>query len=278
MSSRSHRKVLVIDIGGSNVKLKATGVLKRRKFPSGPRMTAVEMVARVREQTADWEFDVITVGFPAPVVGGRLAVDPKNLGPGWVGFNFARAFGRPVKLLNDAALQALGGYAGGRMLFLGLGTGLGSALVMDDVLVPLELSELSHPQGGTIEDVLGKRSLKKIGRLEWEKAVHAVVRNLKKAFIADYVLLGGGNAKKLQKLPEDTRLGGNGDAFIGGMRLWELDPLTPLPRPPSASPRGVRRGLPVRVQDGKRNPLRTPATAAAIDSAVRASGRTRRGA
>jgi len=221
-------RILVIDIGGSNVKLKVTGVAKRRKFPSGSKLTARQMASEVKKQTTDWEFDVIAIGFPGPVLHGQPTVNPKNLGPGWMGFDFEKALGKPVKIINDAAMQALGGYKGGRMLFIGLGTGLGSALVLDDVLVPLELGELSHPQGETIEDVLGKRSLKRIGRVEWEKAVHAAVKNLKKAFVADYVLLGGGNAKKLVKLPDGARRGANRDAFAGGTRLWESE--GPLPK------------------------------------------------
>lgn len=218
--------VLVIDVGGSKIKLRKSDSPHTVKFESGPKMTPSQMVVQAMLLAAKWEYDAVSIGFAGPVVHGKPAIDPDNLGPGWTEFDFPKAFGKPVKLINDAAMQALGCYTGGRMLFLGLGTGLGSTLILDEVVVPLELGQLRYSESQTLEDVLGKSSLKKIGREKWETAVHAAVDNLHKAFVADYTVLGGGNAKKLKKLPKGTRRGSNLYAFRGGVRLWQKTPIT----------------------------------------------------
>jgi polyphosphate glucokinase len=214
-------KVLAIDVGGTNIKILASGQHEVRKFPSGPKLTAQQMVEEVIKAAADWEFDAVSIGYPGPVVHGGPALEPRNLGPGWVGFDFAAAFGRAVKVINDAAMQALGSYEGGRMLFLGLGTGLGSALILDGVVAPMELAHLPYRKKQTFEDYVGLRGLKQLGRKKWEQAVLDVVARLKAALVADYVVLGGGNVKKLKRLPEGARQGDNNNAFLGGFRLWE---------------------------------------------------------
>lgn len=216
-------KVLVVDIGGTNVKLLATGHEEVRKVPSGVTLTPQQMVDEVRQAIGDWEYAAVTIGYPGAVVHGQVALEPKNLGPGWVDFNFAAAFGCPVKLINDAAMQALGSYEGGRMLFLGLGTGLGTALVLEHAVVPLELAHLPYRKKRTYEDYLGERGLQRLGRKKWQKVVEDVVQRFRAAFVVDHVVLGGGNAKKVQTLPPHTRLGDNRNAFKGGFRLWEED-------------------------------------------------------
>ena len=214
-------RVLVIDVGGTNVKILATGKRAPRKVPSGPAMTAQTMVEAVKQLAADWSYDVISLGYPGAVLNGRPVVEPKNLAAGWVECHFEQTFGCPVKVINDAAMQALGSYEGRRMLFLGLGTGLGSALITDGVLVPMELAHLRYRKGRTYEDYVGLRGLKRYGKRKWRRNVDDVVAALHRALQADYVVLGGGNAKKLAKLPEWARLGDNNHAFIGGFRLWE---------------------------------------------------------
>jgi predicted NBD/HSP70 family sugar kinase len=216
-------KVLVIDVGGTNVKILATGQEEVRKIPSGPTLTAKDMVAKVREAAQDWEYEVVSIGYPGPVVNNHLLLEPRNLGPGWVGFDFAAEFGRPVKVINDAAMQALGSYEGGRMLFLGLGTGLGSALIVDKVVAPMELAHLPYRKSRTFEDYLGLRGLERLGKKKWREAVEDVVARLKAALVADYVVLGGGNVKHLKHLPNGARQGDNKNAFTGGFRLWEAD-------------------------------------------------------
>jgi polyphosphate glucokinase len=218
--------VLVIDIGGSKIKLRKSDSPHTLKFESGRKMTPSQMVVQVLGMTANWDYDVISIGFAGPVIHGKPALDPQNLGRGWTDFDFHKAFRKPVKLINDAAMQALGCYTGGRMLFLGLGTGVGSALILDEVVVPLELGQLRYSRNQTLEDVLGKRALKTNGPEKWERAVHGEVANLHKAFAADYVVLGGGNAEKLKRLPKDTRRGSNRYAFHGGVRLWRKTPIT----------------------------------------------------
>ena len=213
-------KILVIDVGGTHVKVLATGHKKRIEFPSGPKMTPAKMVAAVRAATADWTYDAVSIGYPGSVVHGRPIIEPRHLAAGWVGFDFKKAFGRPVKILNDAAMQALGSYHGGRMLFLGLGTGLGSALIVDHVLEPMELAHLPYKKGRTYEDYVGRVGLERLGKKKWRHQVNEVVRQLKRAVQADYVVLGGGNARLLKKLPPGTRLGNNSNAFQGGYRLW----------------------------------------------------------
>ena len=213
-------KILVIDIGGTHVKFTATGRNKPLEIPSGPQMTPRKMVAAVRTATAGWKYDVVSMGYPGPVVHGHPVSEPHHLAPGWVSFNFRKAFGRPVKIVNDAAMQALGSYRGGRMLFLGLGTGLGSAVIVDGMLEPMELAHLPYKKGRTYEDYVGLAGLKRLGKRRWRHHVADVVNQLKAALQADYVVLGGGNAKLLKKLPSGTRLGENANAFRGGYRLW----------------------------------------------------------
>jgi predicted NBD/HSP70 family sugar kinase len=213
--------VLVVDVGGTNVKVLATGKRTPRKIASGPTMTAKNMVKAVKQLAADWRYDVVALGYPGAVRGGKPAAEPKNLGKGWIRFDFENAFGCPVKVTNDAALQALGSYEGGRMLFLGLGTGLGSALITDGVLVPMELAHLRYRKGRTYEDYVGLRGLKRFGKKKWRRYVMDIVTALKYAMQADHVILGGGNARRLKRLPKDVRLGDNDHAFIGGFRLWE---------------------------------------------------------
>jgi polyphosphate glucokinase len=213
------KKILVIDVGGTNVKILATGQRDVRKIPSGPALTAKMMVAQVKEAAADWKYEVVSIGYPGPIVKGAPLLEPRNLGPGWVGFDFRKAFGKPVRILNDAAMQALGSYEGGRMLFLGLGTGLGTALIIDGVIAPMELAHLPYRRG-TFEDYVGERGQKRLGRKKWQAAVEDTVRRLKDALIADYVVLGGGNSKDLERLPDGARLGSNKLAFVGGQRMW----------------------------------------------------------
>ena len=214
--------VLVIDIGGAHVKLLATGQTEVLKIPSGPDLTPQRMVADVLEATKGWSYDAVSIGFPGPIASGKAVREPKNLGTGWVEFDLSAALGRPVKFVNDAAMQALGSYEGGRMLFLGLGTGLGTTLVLDSkTLVPMEAGHLPYRKGRTFEDHIGQRGIDRFGRKKWREFVDDVVTRLRLAFVADYVVLGGGNARLIKKLPEHARLGKNENAFLGGFRLWE---------------------------------------------------------
>lgn len=213
-------KILVIDVGGTHVKVVSTGGKEPVEIPSGRKMTPAKMVAAVRAATVDWKYDAVSIGYPGPVVHGRSLIEPGNLGRGWVGFDFKKAFDRPVKIINDAAMQALGSYQGGRMLFLGLGTGLGSALIVDNALEPLELGHLPYKKGRSYEYYVGRAGLERQGKKSWRRQVNEVVRQLKAAMQADYVVLGGGNAKLLKKLPPGARLGNNANAFQGGYRLW----------------------------------------------------------
>ena len=219
------RKILVIDIGGSNVKLMVSR-REKRKFKSGPKLTPREMIAQINPLVCDWKFDAISMGYPSPVRGGRIMSEPKHLGKGWVGFDFEKALGKPVRIINDASLQALGSYHGQRMLFLGLGTGLGSALVWSNHVLPLELGDLPYRNGNVIEDYLGKPGLARLGEKTWQNDVYYALVQLKKSLIADYVVLGGGNAKKLDELPEGVERGHNRNAFLGGTRLWQINPRT----------------------------------------------------
>jgi len=213
-------RVLVIDVGGTNVKVLATGHMARRATPSGPELTPQKMVKAVQALTRDWTFDVVSIGYPGPVVRGRIAANPAHLGDGWIGFDFEKAFGRPTLIINDAAMQALGSYQGGNMLFLGLGTGLGSALVAQGHLHPLELAHLPYRKGKTYEDYLGKRGLRKLGKKAWRKRVLDVAARLMAAMQVDELVIGGGNASLLRSLPAHARLGENANAFKGGFRLW----------------------------------------------------------
>jgi len=213
--------VLVVDIGGTHVKFLASGAAEPRAVRSGLTLTPRRMVASVNKHVADWRFDVVSIGYPGPVLHGHPVAEPHNLGSGWVGFDFAAAFGRPVKVVNDAAMQALGSYRGGTMLFLGLGTGMGSALIVDGVLEPMELAHLPYEKSRTYEDYVGLRGLRRLGRKVWQQHAHDVVRRLRAALRADDVVLGGGNVKKLDALPPGTRAGDNANAFVGGFLLWE---------------------------------------------------------
>jgi len=213
--------VLVIDVGGTNIKVLVTGQKVPVKIPSGPKMTALRMAADVRKATAGWKYDAVSIGYPGPVLHNQPVLEPHNLARGWVGFNFKKAFGRPVKVVNDAAMQALGSYEGGRMLFLGLGTGLGTAFIVDGVLEPMELAHLPYKKGRTYEDYVGANGLKRLGKKKWRRSVFKVVEQLKNALEAEYVVLGGGNAKLLKKLPPGARRGDNSNAFPGGFRLWQ---------------------------------------------------------
>ncbi len=220
-SNQKTKKILAIDVGGTHVKALATGQREPRKIPSGPTLTARQMVQQVKRLVRDWSYDAVSIGYPGPVVHGHPLREPYNLGKGWVGFDFRKAFGHPVQLVNDAAMQALGSYNGGRMLFLGLGTGLGSAMIVDGIIEPMELAHLPYKKGKTYEDYIGLRGLERLGKKKWRRHVADVVEQLKAAMEPDYVVLGGGNAKKLKKLPPNTRLGDNRNAFLGGFRLWE---------------------------------------------------------
>jgi polyphosphate glucokinase len=215
------KSILVIDVGGTNVKVLASGQKEPIKIPSGPKMTARKMVKEVRKATSDWTYEAVSMGYPGPVVHGHPLCEPHNLGGGWVGFDFKKAFRRPIKIVNDAAMQALGIYHGGRMLFLGLGTGLGSAMIVDGILEPMEVAHLPYKKGLTYEDYLGIRGLKRLGKKRWRRQVARVVEQLKNALEADYVVLGGGNSKLLKKLPPGCELGDNSTAFTGGFRLWQ---------------------------------------------------------
>ena len=223
------KRILVIDIGGTHVKLMISRA-KKRKFKSGPKLTPREMVKQIKVEIERWKYDAISIGFPSPVRDGRILYEPKHLGKGWVGFNFEKALGKPFRIVNDAALQALGSYHGGRMLFLGLGTGLGSTLVLRDMVFPLELGDLPYCDDRIIEDFLGKPGIAELGEEEWERLVGGAVAQLKKSFIADYVVLGGGSTKKLSELPEGAEQGHNRNAYLGGVRLWQTDPGTRQPK------------------------------------------------
>jgi predicted NBD/HSP70 family sugar kinase len=220
-TARNGKKILVIDVGGTHVKALTTGKRKEREFPSGPTMTAKKMVRDVKRATKDWKYNAVSSGCPGPVVHGRPLHEPYNLGGGWVGFDFGKAFGCPIKVINDAAMQALGSYEGGRMLFLGLGSGLGSAMIVDGTLEPMELAHLPYKNGKTYEDYVGVHGLKRLGKKKWRHHVADVVELLKGALGAEYVVLGGGNSKNIKKLPRNTFLGDNRNAFIGGFRLWD---------------------------------------------------------
>jgi len=233
-------RVLVIDVGGSHVKVLLQGESRARKAVTGPLFTPQDMVRTVRGLARGWHYDAISIGYPGPVWRGRPLAEPHNLGSGWLGFDYSRAFGSPVRLVNDAAMQAIGSYEGGRMLFLGLGTGLGTALIIDGMLEPTEFAHLPYKKGRTYEDYLGRRGLHRLGRKKWEHHVHDVVERLRTAFEVDYVVLGGGNARKLKHLPPDARLGSNAKAFEGGFRLWLESNWMPI--------RGSRARSPARPQ------------------------------
>lgn len=215
------KKILVLDVGGTHVKAYAPDTKKMAKFISGSAMTAADMVAAVKNISADWHYDAVAIGYPGPVKNNHPLLEPHNLGSGWVKFDYQKAFGRPVRILNDAAMQALGGHTGGRMLFLGFGTGLGSALVVDDTVLPLELAHLPYKKNRSYEEYLGNAGLKRLGKKKWRYHVAAVTNLLKKALLVDYVVLGGGNARLVENFPPGVRPGKNTNAQRGGLRLWD---------------------------------------------------------
>jgi predicted NBD/HSP70 family sugar kinase len=219
----SRKRVLVLDIGGTHVKALVTGETEAVKFDSGPNLTPELMVSGVKAMTSHWLYDIISIGFPAPVIRGKIHHEPVNLAPGWMEFDFEAAFGKPVRIINDAVMQALGSYSGGRMLFLGLGTGMGAAMIDDGFPIPLEIAHLSYRKQ-TFEDYVGARGLKRAGREKWERRVHRIANDLCKALVCEYVVLGGGNSKALKSLPACARLGDNANAFLGGFRLWDTPP------------------------------------------------------
>jgi polyphosphate glucokinase len=218
----TERVVLAVDVGGSHVKALASDQPERRRFASGPSLTAGEMVSGVLEAVKDWNWDVVSVGIPTPIRHGKVVAEPVNLGDGWVGFDYEAAFGRPTQLVNDAAMQAIGSYQGGRMLFLGLGTGLGSTMIANGEVEPLELGHLPFRKK-TFEDYVGERGLEKLGKKKWRKAVFEVVEQLSAAMEPDEVVLGGGGVDELDELPPGCRRGENENAFLGGFRLWDPD-------------------------------------------------------
>lgn len=215
------KEVLVIDIGGTNVKVSSTSQQVPLKIPSGTTMTAKLMAEQVKQATRNWKYDCISIGYPGPVSHDHPLAEPHNLAPGWIDFQYQKVFNKPLRFINDAAMQALGGYRGGRMLFLGTGTGLGSAMIFEGVVVPLELAHLPYKKGCTYEEYLGKEGLDQHGKKEWRKSVLDVIARLKAALVCDYVLLGGGNAKLMKDLPAHVILGDNSNAVLGGIRLWD---------------------------------------------------------
>jgi polyphosphate glucokinase len=220
---KSGAQVLTVDIGGSNIKVLASGQTEPRKRRSGKKLTPVKMVEIVRELAEGWDYEALSIGYPGLVGNQGPSSEPGNLGVGWVGFDFSSAFGLPVRIMNDAAMQALGSYEGGRMLFLGLGTGIGSALITEEVILTLELGQLPYKRGETLGEALGRQGLKRLGKAAWRRAVMDVAPALMKAFLADSVVIGGGNAKKLKELPPGVRLGHNLTAFRGGFRMWNIE-------------------------------------------------------
>lgn len=225
-------KVLVIDIGGTNIKVASTDNRVPIKIPSGTHLTAKVMVDDVLNATTGWQYDSITIGYPGPVNHDAPIMEPHNLSPGWIDFPYAEAFKKPYRFINDAAMQALGGYKGGRMLFLGTGTGLGSAIIFDGTIIPLELAHLPYKKGLTYEDYIGLAGLERRGKTKWRKSVLDIVERLKAAMVCDYVLLGGGNAKLMKELPSHVILGANSNAIEGGIKLWE-QPAPPAPATPA---------------------------------------------
>src|SRR5436305_5536636 len=223
------KKILVVDIGGTHVKLMISRT-EKRKFDSGKRLSPKQLIANINETAEDWDYDAISLGFPAPLRHGRILTDPKHLAKGWMDFDFKKAMHKPIRLINDAAMQALGSYHGGRMLFLGLGTGLGSCLIWSRNVLPLELGDLPYPGVTRIEDVVGKVGLERLGKKAWQEEVMNVIKMLKRSLIAEYVIVGGGNAKVLARLPKGFELGHNRNAYLGGCRLWDIDARTKTPR------------------------------------------------
>jgi polyphosphate glucokinase len=234
------RYILVIDVGGTHVKFRIGEHGAMQELKSGPKMTPARMTRALRKRLGEARYDAVSIGYPGLVYHGRIAADPHNLGKGWLGFDFAAALGRPVRVINDAAMQAIGSYRGGRMLFLGLGTGLGATLIIDGVVEPTEVGHMPYKHGRTFEAYVGERGRKRLGNHRWRKAVRRVIKDLDAAFEPDYIVLGGGNAAKMKKLPRGVRLGSNLHAFVGGLRLW--DPNSGVITSPSAAVREARRG------------------------------------
>jgi polyphosphate glucokinase len=233
-SNRAPRRILVIDVGGTHVKFRVDARGAIQKFVSGPHMTPRAMTRQLRALTGPRGYDAVSIGYPGVVFHGRIAAEPHNLGKGWVGFDFSQALAAPVRIMNDAAMQALGCYRGGRMLFLGLGTGLGVTLLLDGAIEPTELGHMPYKRGRTYEDYLGERGRKQRGNKKWRKSVNEIVRHLQQALEVDYVVLGGGNAARLTRVPPGVRIGNNRNAFTGGLRLWQLRAVRRLllPAPP----------------------------------------------
>jgi hypothetical protein len=221
MRKKAAKRVLVVDVGGTHVKMRMGTRGAVREFESGRRLRAQKMLEQVLKMTADWRYDVVSVGFPGVVIRGKIAAEPHNLGTGWQGFDFRKGFGKPVRVINDAAMQALGSYRGGRMLFLGLGTGLGVTLIMDGVVEPMEIGHMPYKHGRSYEQYVGEHGYRRLGTKKWRKVVAQVVEQLRSVLEAEYVVLGGGNVRKLKRLPPGARRGDNLNAFIGGVRLWE---------------------------------------------------------
>jgi predicted NBD/HSP70 family sugar kinase len=220
---KAPRRILVVDVGGSHVKFRVGDRGEEQKFVSGRKLTAAVMVKKLRKLIDPSDYDVVSIGYPGLVFRGRIGAEPFNLGRGWLGFNFEAGLGRPVRVINDAAMQAVGSYAGGRMLFLGLGTGMGATLILDGIVEPMEIGHLPYKRGRTFEGLVGERALKRQGGKKWRKMVAEVVTHLSAAFEVDYVVLGGGNARLLKKLPPRARLGDNMNAMVGGRIIWEMD-------------------------------------------------------
>jgi polyphosphate glucokinase len=235
----ARKYILVIDVGGTHVKFRIGERGAAQEFESGPSMTPARMVRRLCKLLDGQRYDAVSIGYPGLVYHGRIAAEPHNLGQGWLGYDFAAAFGRPVRLINDAAMQAIGSYRGGRMLFLGLGTGLGATLIIDGVVEPTEVGHMPYKRGRTFEDYVGERGRKRLGTPRWRKTVRKVIADLNAAFETEYIVLGGGNARRLKKLPRGVRLGGNNHAFIGGLRLW--DPHSGVITSPAAPLRRARK-------------------------------------
>jgi polyphosphate glucokinase len=219
-SRKTTRRILTVDVGGTHVKVEVSGRSERREFKSGPKLSAKRMVSEVKRLASDWHYDAVSIGYPGLVVRNRVVAEPHNLGRGWTDFDFKKAFDCPVKIINDAAMQALGSYQGGKMLFLGLGTGLGTTVIVDGVIEPMELAHLPYRKGKTFEDYVGAAGLKRLGKVKWRKHVVDVIKRLIAALEPEYVVLGGGNAHKIGKLPPRVRLGDNDNAFAGGYKLW----------------------------------------------------------
>jgi predicted NBD/HSP70 family sugar kinase len=220
MKGKKPHRVLVLDVGGSHVKFRLSGRPEVRVFDSGPQMTASQMAENVKKLTVDWRYDAVSIGYPGIVIHGRIAIEPHNLGSGWVGFDFAAAFGKPTRIINDAAMQAIGSYQGGRMLFLGLGTGLGTAMIVDGVVESMELAHMNFKKNKTFEEYAGDAGRRRLGSKKWRHIVNEIIEQLRTALEADNVVIGGGNARRLRELPEGVRLGSNELAFEGGFRMW----------------------------------------------------------